>query len=898
MSRQSVYHSDCQKLRASEACKFLLENTHFLDWYHHSKSQQLAVLGDMGCGKTVAMSSVIDYLIRENKYQIPQPKVCWYYCRDDETGRATAIFSALLRSLLGQLPGLKKPFVEWYKQAQASGFPDPAKNVERLEGFLQDALEATDRPVFIVIDGLDECSKGARDSLLKSLKSLSQRVPGLKTILSSRPNEGVLHQLDGMDLIKLVSDAHRDRIIVENTVEKHLSYLSTNVKALLVDGLSRLAQGNGIWTRMTIQLIELRYLTTEKSIQRFLRETPLPTELSNLYVKLYSRCTSNDPENEELASTALKILAIAHRPLGILELSWAVTLSTAQQVTTVDVLAELVDHERVMNLIRPFIVHVNSSDGKKRQVRLIHQSIKEFIMEKWTLFPHPRESDLTEPDQKVLNPRFGGAETFILDICIRYLLLDDIGNRNLFSDEQVAISELPQGGSDLFDDNDDSGEYTIYCSWEEWEEGMIRFDPTERGFGEFFVYAACYWLEHLAAVTVETLPDLTSVEKLCQAGSTRLYNWIEQHRRPGCAIVARFDVDLQSYDPLGIVSLYGSEDMLRYLLEKSNFDKDKFLGEPVMSAVDQILQWGDVSRLRILFFNDRVGPQLRNLDFFRLVIRRWHDSITSLRNWGPAFDLVNDVSNELVQQKWGNELMCVAARLGCMPIVQRLMASTHNSPELRNELLRESGFGQNRSEPTHLPIGEAILGDHLDVVEYLLGGNDTEAQIRYRNSRGENVLHLASRVCNPEMFRLLVPHFKEGIHQVDHQGFTALVRIIKNYSVSRNRYESVKTLLQHGGGNPTGDVWTGQQNPLEVAVQLNDLDMCSLLIYVGKINPLSALTRDCEDQTDSKHSNPAKEDNLLHTLADLFDIKPALSKGNSETFCHFAKKHYQIRFGN
>ncbi|KAG2004120.1 hypothetical protein GB937_009137 [Aspergillus fischeri] len=41
---------------------------------------------------------------------------------------------------------------------------------------------------------------------------------------------------------------------------------------------------------------------------------------------------------------------------------------------------------------------------------------------------------------------------FILDICIRYLLLDDIDQRSLFSEEQMAIAELPQD-DDLFNDN-------------------------------------------------------------------------------------------------------------------------------------------------------------------------------------------------------------------------------------------------------------------------------------------------------------------------------------------------------------------------------------------------------------------------------------------------------------
>jgi hypothetical protein len=86
----------------------------------------------------------------------------------------------------------------------------------------------------------------------------------------------------------------------------------------------------------------------------------LPGQLTELYVNLVSRCTSNDPENQKLATTALEALAITRRPLNILELAWAVALGAAQDgVTTVATLTNLVDHQRAMSLIQPFVAHVD-----------------------------------------------------------------------------------------------------------------------------------------------------------------------------------------------------------------------------------------------------------------------------------------------------------------------------------------------------------------------------------------------------------------------------------------------------------------------------------------------------------------------------------------------------------
>lgn len=152
--------------------------------------------------------------------------------------------------------------------------------------------------------------------------------------------------------------------------------------------------------------------------------------------------------------------------------------------------------------------------------------MKEFIINQWTSNqPYLQGPTITETDQITFDRRLESLEELTLDICIRYLLLDDLGNRNLFSEEQVAIAELPQDVG-LFNDNEEPVEYDPYCTWESWEKDMIHYNPADRGFGEFFVYASCHWLEHFGTIAVK-LPSLASITNLCEAGSTRLCNWIE-----------------------------------------------------------------------------------------------------------------------------------------------------------------------------------------------------------------------------------------------------------------------------------------------------------------------------------------------------------------------------------
>ncbi|KAF7562457.1 hypothetical protein G7046_g1686 [Stylonectria norvegica] len=286
--------------------------------------------------------------------------------------------------------------------------------------------------------------------------------------------------------------------------------------------------------------------------------------------------------------------------------------------------------------------------------------------------------------------------------------------------------------------------------------------------------------------------------------------------------------------------------MLCVMLENSDFSNDNFLSNPALGAAEQILQWGDPSRLRTLW-ESKLGHQLLNLDFFRLIIDKWSNPGTYYDTWDPVFDLVDHVSDILVQEQWGNELLCLAARTGCMPMVRRLMIGAQHKEDLRRELLCGSRCEQQHmpGRPLHQSVGEAVSGGHFDVVEYLLQSYGIKEHVQFRNLRGENVLHLASKLCNPAMFRLLVPHLQEGIHQTDDHGDTALEQIIMSSSASGDRYESARILLQRGGANQEGHSCGGQQNPLRLAVRLGDVDMCHILVSIGKISPLSAMT--CND---------------------------------------------------
>ncbi|KAM7189105.1 hypothetical protein V8F33_010226 [Rhypophila sp. PSN 637] len=834
MSRQNQYHGYLQDVRADKACQFLLTDSKFINWYNaadsrHADSQQLLIIGEMGSGKTVAMAFLIDELRMRNQHQLPQPKVCYHYCQNDGTGRPIYIFSVLILSLLEQLPGLKREFFEWYKRTLVTGI-EPAMNFKVLEDWLQRTLGELNRPLFFVINGIDECDKQSRNTILQSLRRLIQKNPRLKILLSSRPEQEILERLSGIGTIAIGTDTTRDVLIVKKAVENRLSDLPDEVKTLVTEQLSRWVQGGAIWTKMTVELIEVRGIGALGPMRTFLNGIPQPGELSELYANLLSRYTLDDPENRRLAITALEILAFTRRPLSILELAWATALgAAAEAVPTVEALSMLVDHRRVMRQIQPFIVQVDFSNLPKRQVKLVHQSVKEFIIMRLGPQSLPLSySTLSTADHPVVQQRLQSMDRVMLDICTKYLLLHEINNVTLLTEEQLAMGEHPQD-CDLFTDDHQRKDYDPFGSWSAHEEDMIHYDPIERGFGEFFVYASCHWVEHFGAIAeASLLPQLKDIELLCRANSTRLHNWIAQNSRPDCTILQRFEFDSTLYDPLRITSLYGSDAMFQHMLENSDLDSNAFLHvpNPAMGTAEQILRWGDLARLKPLW-DSKIGHQIQNLDFFRLVIRQWSRSSGKNRpGWDAVSCLVATVLDHMVKGQWGNDLVIMAARAGCMPIIQPLMDHTQHNPGLRTELL-----GICRSENS--TIGEAVLGNHIDVLEHLLAQEGIENHLHHRNCHGENVLHLASRICNPHVLKLLIPHLRDRVYEKDGQNDTVIMRIIMSPAASWDRCEAVEILLSEprtGEGYWSKDE---QQEALQLAARLGEEELCGILRRFG-----------------------------------------------------------------
>lgn len=135
----------------------------------------------------------------------------------------------------------------------------------------------------------------------------------------------------------------------------------------------------------------------------------------------------------------------------------------------------------LLDLIRPFISTVNVSNRKDLQLRLVHQSLKELMLQappsSWSLVGTTSWQNQAVQRRVELNGD-------LLRRCIKYLLFDQCGENNLSSGFRNGPDVEFLAIGDVLDDD----EFPT--------ESLQDIDPSDLGLRSFFTHTAPYWTAH------------------------------------------------------------------------------------------------------------------------------------------------------------------------------------------------------------------------------------------------------------------------------------------------------------------------------------------------------------------------------------------------------------------
>ena len=164
----------------------------------------------------------------------------YFFCKtgNDSTQRAGAIFRNLIahiyQNIHDRYPKLLKESTEILAKTQNKGGLgkdnlEYAKSVKNLKPALEDLAKLHGKPVFIILDALDECNNRGKERLTNSLCGMIDTSVNIKILVASRPETDLLQEFEKTPRI----DLGNNNINSEN--------ISEDIKAYLVGELNKLS---------------------------------------------------------------------------------------------------------------------------------------------------------------------------------------------------------------------------------------------------------------------------------------------------------------------------------------------------------------------------------------------------------------------------------------------------------------------------------------------------------------------------------------------------------------------------------------------------------------------------------------------------------------------------------
>ncbi|UKZ78466.1 hypothetical protein TrVFT333_006206 [Trichoderma virens FT-333] len=840
-----AYHEEL-RVRTDDACQWIISDEKFSYWKLNSRDTNFCVLfGDMGCGKTMTTAYVVDVL----KEQAPEKQyVCAYYCKDDqETTNLGNIYRSLIWQLLKREPALKDRFQIWYEENNSAGQVDATQSAIKLREFLHDTLSSSEKLAFIVLDGLDECHITPRDELLSLFRELSEQNARVKIFISSRYDDEIQQSLPpSASRIDLCLTHERSLMIAKHLATKFK--IQEDIRDRVADELSQRANGCAIWLRIAFEFLKTLHIQGLKLMETELKRLHSYKTLTNLYWALFEKMCAGQQHNEKCLKRALETLAVAQRPLSLDELVYTVFIDINDNThITIDELEEYAQSLNLLELIRPFISTIKIDGGKQIQLRLVHQSLKELILQA----PPSEWNQVAQRDGKTgAISREAELHSNLLRRCVKYLLLDECERIDLSSSFKTAHEdEHLRGFNGFFDDDEDTA------------DSLEIFNPFKAGLGRFFTYAASYWAAHMSDTSQELWLDQATFIKLCTPGSQRLENWVVQWTRSNCSGSNAFkSLEVMSQvDPVVVAAALAPVAYMTGLLKLHNLN---LVPDSLWFAVKQLIERNCISTIHDILRDEVLGVNLRSTPFIMDVVKVWSDFRVLhggvANEWEDLFDFLirrEELCQHLMEH--GNEILCHAARHGFLILIKRLFQppKSNNDLDLRGAILRKNRlklrgdkgeWAETRKEQlhTHQSVGEAAYEGHVEIVRFLCEQPGIEDHLRHQNEHGRTVFHQAVRNNNKNIIEILIKHYPEGINIRDKGNDLPLDMYIFGHGSTIDAVETVKIMLTKGKADATGLNDDYSHSPLCTAIRKRNINLCELLTKEGSADMSCAVRVD------------------------------------------------------
>jgi hypothetical protein len=376
MDRRSILRNRGKRTKGT--CEWITNLDKYKEWLTAKESNLLWICGQPGRGKTY-----LSIYLAEKLAETEDAILLEYYCdnKDERRNTASTVVRGLIFGLLNQLPELVRCFKTKLNK-QTHKLRD--LSFEALWLVFKQMMEESKKPVYCVLDGLDECDPVSVHYLTTSFEELFLHAASenhyLRIVLTSRP----LSRIDSTILnsfphITLDENSQQWQshtqldvgIFVETEFSNYfpldwlMDYFNDaterdtwcyQTKAKIVE----MASGTFLWAGFAMQ--ELRE-TEPPYVDKILKSLP-----EGLY-PLYDRILLQVKETQQQHIAAiLRWVVGAVRPMSLAEISAVIPIDGSERFRSHRVIRDLVNHCKGLLVITG------------ETVNLVHQSVKDYIL--------------------------------------------------------------------------------------------------------------------------------------------------------------------------------------------------------------------------------------------------------------------------------------------------------------------------------------------------------------------------------------------------------------------------------------------------------------------------------------------------------------------------------------
>jgi len=338
----------------------------YRDWKNRNTSGTVVFTGKLGSGKSVLLANIVDDLYL---HAGSDALVAYFFCRHDDSQslKSRIIIGSLAHQLL-------RPYVKLGAWEKLIDDEPQLSDIEKILSILIGVLAPT-KKVYIIVDGLDECSRRHRSIVLGAILRL-QRCLSLLLCISIRLEPNNMADLEneilpGAWVLSLPTvnpeiEAYIDTELEDRIQSKTLIIGDPTLILEIRDALSKGSQGMFLW--VALQLQALSQMGTDYAIRQSLAD--LPKDLSEMYSRILSKY---DDGTEEMQNKIFQVVIAAKQPLTVEALREALSVVPGDAVW---------DPSKILNSVYPVLAYCGgllTIDEEESTVRVVHHSVKQFL---------------------------------------------------------------------------------------------------------------------------------------------------------------------------------------------------------------------------------------------------------------------------------------------------------------------------------------------------------------------------------------------------------------------------------------------------------------------------------------------------------------------------------------